>query len=211
MAKLGHLEEIPRLSYPKVRSGTSIADFLTRPKRDPGFFRRMHAIRTAHAKSLRVIGQSLERAGVAAFEIENDGESYVLRSESLTQTEAWILRNSLGDSPLARRSSQQQPAGFPVRFYPSDISWLDAQAEKKRGESAPQARGAVKLSQLLRTLGDHLDRIEVAAFHVAWLPDSVSVDYRAGPGQRESRIFTAEKLSQLGSHLRFRRANPRSW
>ena len=171
----------------------------------------MNATRTAHAKSLRVIGQSLELAGIAAFDIENDGESYVLRSESLTQTEAWILRNSLGDSSLPRRSSQQQPGKFPLRFYPSDISRLDAQAQKKRGESGPLAHGALKLSQLLRTLGDHLDRTEVNAFHIAWLPDSVSVDYQAGRGQKDSRTFTAEKLRQLGSHLRFRRANPRSW
>jgi hypothetical protein len=168
-------------------------------------------MRTAHARSLRVIGQSLELAGVAAFDIENDGESYVVRSDRLTQTEAWILRNWLGESSLPRRSPQQLSGRLTLRFHPSDISRLDAQGQKRRGDSAPPARGLFRLSQLLRTLGDHLDRTEVSEFHIAWLPDSVSVDYRERRGQTDSRTFTPEKLHQLGSHLRFRRASPRSW
>jgi hypothetical protein len=39
----------------------------------------------AHAKSLRVIGQSLEAARVDAFELKNNEQSYVVESDSLSQ------------------------------------------------------------------------------------------------------------------------------
>lgn len=211
VAELGHLQKISLDYHPRTIVLVHVLLDYFRFDAKRWFFLKVNTMRTAHAKSLRVIGQSLELAGITAFDIENDGESYVLRSEPLTQTEAWILRNSLGDSPILRRSGQQQPVRFPLRFSPADISRLDAQAQKKRGESGPLAHGSVKLSQLLRTLGDHLDRTEVNAFHISWLPDSISVDYQVGRTQKDSRTFTAEKLHQLGSHLRFRRANPRSW
>jgi hypothetical protein len=59
-----------------------------------------------YAKSLRVIGQSLEVARVTTFELEKDSQDYLVRSDSLTQTGDWILRNAIGESNFtAERSS----------------------------------------------------------------------------------------------------------
>src|SRR6266545_2976853 len=77
--------------------------------------------------------------------------------------------------------------------------------------SSSQTQGSSKLSQLVRSLGDHLDRTEVSSFHILWTPDSVSVDYQESDGQSDSRTFTAEKLQQLGLHIRFRRSNRSAW
>jgi hypothetical protein len=60
-----------------------------------------------YAKSLRVIGQSLEVARVTTFELEKDGQDYLIRSDSLTQTSDWILRNAIGQSDFTEQSSRR--------------------------------------------------------------------------------------------------------
>ena len=95
-----------------------------------------------------------------------------------------------------------------VRFTPADISRLDNQAEKQRKiNPSPHTHAYRRLSQLLRALGDHLDRTQVNTFHILWASSSVAVDFQLPDGRSDSRIFTAEKLEQLGSHSRFRRAS----
>jgi len=136
----------------------------------------------AHAKSLRVIGQALEVAKVATFELENDGQSSDVRSDSLTQTGEWILRNALTEKVLSLRSDRHSNINRSLRFSPTDISRLDTEAQRRRQpHSLSHMQGASKLSQLLRTLGDHLDRTEVSAFRISWTPLSVFVGYQ-GPG-----------------------------
>ena len=159
-----------------------------------------------HPKPLRVIGQSLEVAKVPAFELETDGPNYVVKSDSLTKTGEWILRHALSPNDFSEQTARQSTVSRSVRFSPADISRLDDQAQKQRrnNSSPPEAYG--RLSQLLRALGDHLDRTNVSAFQISWTSDSVSVDFQLLDGQSNSRRFTAETLQQLGSSSRFRRS-----
>ena len=162
----------------------------------------------AHAKSLRVIGQSLEVAKLPAFELNTDGPNYVVMSDSLTKTGEWILRHALSPNDTYDQSAGQSAVNRPACFSPADISRLDDQAQKqRRNDSSPDRKAYSRLSQLLRALGDHLDRTEVSAFHISWTYDSVSVDFQSLNGQSDSRTFTAEKLEQLGLHSRFRRSS----
>lgn len=163
-----------------------------------------------HAKSLRVIGQSLEVVRLAAFELETDGPNYVVKSDSLTQTGEWILRHALSPNDSSAQGSRQSTVSRSLRFTPADILRLDDQAQKQRGfKSSGDTPVSRKLSQLLRALGDHLDRTEAGAFHMSWTSGSVSVDFQSLDGQSDSRTFTVEKLEQLGSHSRFRRLSGR--
>ena len=165
-----------------------------------------------YAKSLRVIGQSLEVARVTTFELEKDGQDYLIRSDSLTQTSDWILRNAIGESDFTEQSGRRSTVNRPLRFTPLDISRLDSHRQKqRRTRSSSQTQGSSKLSQLLRSLGDHLDRTEVSAFHISWTSDSISVDYQELDGQTNSRTFTPEKLQQLGLHISFRRSSRSAW
>ena len=162
----------------------------------------------AHAKSLRVIGQSLEVAKLPAFELEMDGPNYVVTSDSLTKTGEWILRHALSANDISEQSTRQSTVSRWVRFSLADIARLDDQAQKqRRTNSSPHTQAYSRLSQLLRALGDHLDRTQVSAFHISWTSDSVSVDFQSLDGQSDSRTFTTEKLQQLGSHSRFRRSS----
>jgi hypothetical protein len=133
-----------------------------------------------YGKSLRAIGQSLEIARVAYFQIENNRDTYLVLSNSLTHR----LR----------------------RFGPADISRLDALGQKqRRTHSSSQTQTSNSLSQLLRSLGDHLDRAGADTFQVSWSRDCISLDYNQADGQSESRSFTIAKLREVGLHNRARR------
>jgi hypothetical protein len=163
-----------------------------------------------HAKSLRAIGQSLEMLRVQAFSLEKEGDSYIVRSESLTPTRQWILRNSLAennlDSPGPHQQGMQLTWGDGWLCYGAlEVARLDAQGLKKRQDHGLELRGADKLDQLLRALGEHLDRKEATVFQISWTPDSISVDYQMPDGVSERKDFTVEKLHKLALHSRFRR------
>jgi hypothetical protein len=133
----------------------------------------------SYAKSLRVIGQTLEAARVATFEVEKSGPCYFV---------------TIGDRLFC--------------FSPADISRLNAQAQKRRqNQSSSIARLSKRLSHQLRTLGDHLDRIKVSAFHIVWTAGSVILDYQPLDGQRNCRTFTADELRQLCLHRRLPRSS----
>jgi hypothetical protein len=167
-----------------------------------------------YSKNLRAIGQSLETLRVEEFDLEKDGDAYVVRSRSLTPTSQWILRNTLiegvWDSAAEEKSTRSTGGNGWLRYDPLDISRLDVQGRKRRKSQAfAEMRGANKLSQLLRTLGEHLDRTEATVFNISWGSDAVSVDYATSDGNRERRSFSIEKLQQLSLHSRFGRLSRR--
>jgi hypothetical protein len=124
-------------------------------------------------RALRVIGQTLEGAGIATFELEKQTHFYRL----------WIGSKHL------------------FCFGPADISRLDAQGQKKRrGHPATARPPLASLSQQLRALGGALDRIEASAFRIMWTSDSAVLRYERSNGERNSRVFTAKELRQLGLH-----------
>lgn len=159
-----------------------------------------------HAKPLRVIGQSLEVSRVETFELEKDAQDYIVRSDSLSKTGEWILRHALNENDFSPPSGRQRTAN--LRFTPADISRLDAQGQRHRqNQASSNTQGSNRPSQLLRALGDHLDRIEANDFRISWTLGFVSVDYRGPDGESDSRAFTAEQLQRLGTNSRFRRSS----
>ena len=161
-----------------------------------------------NAQSLRVIGQSLQAARVTTFELEKKGSEYLVRTNFLSPSAEWILRQAISESDFTKQSGQQPMGNRPLRFTPPALSRLDSLGQQERRKSSSsQTPESNKLSQLLRSLGDHLDRTEVSVFHILWDSDSVSVDFRLSDGHNDSRTFTTEKLQQLGSHSRFLRSN----
>jgi hypothetical protein len=155
----------------------------------------------SHAKSLRVIGQSLEAARIATFELEKHDEHYLVWIVSLAKADELILRDPLSRKDVVPQSNRKTTANPLFCFSRAEISRLDAQAQKRRrNQSSSATRLSKMLSHQLRTLGDHLDRIEVSAFQIVWTPGSVLLDYQPIDGRRNCRIFTAEELRQLCLH-----------
>lgn len=162
-----------------------------------------------HAKSLRVIGQTLESAGVAVFEVEKHGRYYVAWSDSLNNADEWIFRNGLTREVLAA-GARGAKAHCSLCFGPLDISRLDAQSRKnRRHRFSSSMQASSNLSQRLRTLGDQIDRIEASAFHIFCAPHSVTVAILpVGELTIEKKTISADELQQLCLQRRFRRTGP---
>jgi hypothetical protein len=160
----------------------------------------------SHAKSLRVIGQLLEAANVATFEVEKHGQRYLVSSPSLTKDGELILRNALQDNDLVSQNNRQAIPKL-LCFNPADIARLDARAQRRRRNQALATRQSTMLSHQLRSLGDHLDRLELRAFHIMWSADSVILGYQPVDGVWNYRRFTAEELRQRDLHRKLLRSS----
>jgi hypothetical protein len=168
-----------------------------------------------HAKSLRAIGQSLESLGVVVFVMERNGRNYIVRSDSLPDIAELNTKKNLTekvwDPPgQARRRARLLGEDGALHYEQPYISWLDAQGRKKRRRRlSAQATGTMKVSQLLRTVGKHLDRVEPHTFTISWTKDAIFVDYELSDGQRIREILSANKLRELTVRSRVRRARRR--
>jgi hypothetical protein len=168
-----------------------------------------------HAKSLRAIGQSLESIGIVAFIMEKNGRNYVVRSDALPDISELSHKQSLSEkvwdsSVSARKGAHLIRDDGTIQYDPAYVSWLDAQGRKKRGKRfSAQATGTMKFSQLLRTVGRHIDRLEPHAFTVSWSRDSVSINYDLGDGQKHTEIIPIDKLRELTVRMRVRRVRRR--
>src|SRR5207249_852706 len=120
---------------------------------------------------------SLEMLRVQVFRLEKEGDSYLVRSQSLTPTGQWIFKNNLAenvsDSGTDQENIQLTGSNGWVCYGPPDIARLDAQGQSKRQNRDFAQMRKDKLSQLLRTLSEHLDKKETTAFHISWAADSV--------------------------------------
>lgn len=168
-----------------------------------------------HAKSLRAIGQSLETLGVVAFVMEKNGRNYLIRSDALPNIAALTDKRDLTEkvwerASASRRTSELLAEDGSLRYGSTYVSWLDAQGRKKRRKRlSAQATGTMKLSQLLRAVGRHLDRLEPHAFTVSWSQDGVVVDYELPDGRRISETLSKEKLRELTIRMRLQRSRRR--
>ena len=183
-------------------------------RRDDPHSRIIEEVRSMlHAKSLRVIGQSLEMLRLREFGLEKRGDFFIVRSDSLTATHQWILRDDLAkqflDSPVPDQKITLPTVGDGwVCYGPLDIARLNARAQKKRDpHGVEQKLEADRLAELLRTLGEHLDSKGATAFKILWAHNSVSVDYQTPNEVHERKDFTVEKLQQLALYSRFRRSS----
>jgi hypothetical protein len=94
-----------------------------------------------HAKSLRVIGQSLEAAGIAAFELEKNDQSYVVESAYVTREGESILRNALGGNDLSSQGAQQSRANRLFCFRAPIFHALTPRLERNEKVNLVQLRG----------------------------------------------------------------------
>ena len=160
-----------------------------------------------YAQSLRVIGQALELAKVSAFTLESDGQNYRLQSDSMSRTAEWMLRYVTGESDLPtsghRRAPENQVKSLdpkPVPFSQTVIARLDQrEANRRRSLTQSPQQMSGKLSHLLRTLGDHLDRNSARRFQIFWMADAIVLDYQRADGFTDRQRFTPEKLIQVGN------------
>jgi hypothetical protein len=164
----------------------------------------------SYAQSLRVIGESLEAQGISKFDLEKHGENYMLRVVTNQPATEGSFLKKIAQRLLRVDISAKEPADPAAvaqsRCYtPSDISRLATQQQSRHGglNAMPDA---YKLAQVLRVVGDHLDRKEACAFTVSVSGHSLSVAYETGSGHQIHENFTIENLYDRAVRMYLRRS-----
>src|SRR5215510_7461240 len=150
----------------------------------------------SYAQSLRVIGESLETQGISKFDLEKHGENYSL--------EVIASQTAKGGSFLTKIVQLLGRADNSAR-EPSDILRLATQQQSRHGglNAMPDA---YKLAQVLRVVGDHLDRKEACAFTVSVSGHLLAVAYETGSGHQIHENFTIENLYDRAVQMYLRRS-----
>jgi len=157
----------------------------------------------SNAQSLRVIGQQLPGLGFNSFEVEKNGDEYVVqmhRGESTGNSRDNSLLDSVfQDNRQPPESKTLSPSS--IRLRPAQI--LAADNENRLWRHQPTAMpDPYKLSTLLRVLGDYLDRKGADKFVITY--DSTSLMVKYGQNSDSLRLDT---LYDLGVHMYLRRSN----
>ena len=129
------------------------------------------------AIALRCIGQDLERRGIRCFDIRFEANEYI-----------------------ALCGYQEPPAATPVtiQYRPLDLADIDDAGAEKQGKSAP-AKEFLNLVQILRTIGDYLDKnearlIRITNNHSSAKEPSVKIEYISREG---NRVFADRAGSEI--------------
>jgi hypothetical protein len=169
----------------------------------------MNPERLSYAQSLRAIGESLEAEGISTFELEKQGENYMLRVVARPPARERNFLKKIAQLLWRADNSDREPSdpAVPAQtlcYTPPDISRLVTEQQSRHGGSnaMPDAR---KLAQVLRVIGDHLDRKEACAFTVSVSGHSLSLAYETGSGHQIQESFTVENLYDLAVHMYLRR------
>ncbi len=165
----------------------------------------MMALQKPHySQSLRVIGQSLDVLHPGGFQLTNEGDSFVVRTNPNGSTREGSLTKSI----IKRlwRSSHSDERDSSLQYDLEAISRLETQQRAKRGESASMP-DTQTISQVLRVVGDYLDHKQPRAFTVDWTPSSVSVSYEATNGSSDRETFSVADLYDLAVYMYVHRAS----
>jgi hypothetical protein len=164
----------------------------------------------SYAQSLRTIGESLGALGISTFDLENHGEDYLLRVIASEPAREGGFLKRIAQMLWRSHNSDREPSDPAVRaqtlcYTASDISRLmtEQQLQHGRANVLPDAH---KVSQVLRVLGDHLDRKEARTFTVSLSGHSLSVAYETGSGHQIKESFTFENLYDRAVHMYLRRS-----
>jgi len=147
--------------------------------------------------------------------MEKEGRSYIVRSDSLPELSALTEKKNLSEKvwdrvSLSKKTSELLKDDGSLLYAPTYVSWLDAQGRKKRRKRlSAQASGTMKVSQLLRTLGRHLDRLEPHAFTISWSRDGVTIHYELPDSRQIIEKLSVEKIRELTLRMRFQRSRRR--
>jgi hypothetical protein len=155
--------------------------------------------------------------GVSSFDLAKDGDDYIVRAMGTKPARGIQFENSFlkriaeivwGSADADASSLDRGVVSEPIRYTPADISWLDIQGASRRGK-ANAMPDAQKLSQVLRVVGDHLQRKKAREFTVSMSGQSVSTFYQTSGSPEQRENFTVDNLYDLGVHMYQRRSNRR--
>jgi hypothetical protein len=174
------------------------------------------------ARDLRVIGQDLEGLHLETFNLECNGDSYLVWSRSgstgleghpLSGVRKHRLQKLWMNKSRTRSHGQEElvtlPSSVQAKRYRYSLSDIDRMehAGRSRRYHKPSVTDGHSLSQLLRTVGAIVGQRHQRLLGISWQDFSVSVVVETTQGQREIDVFRPDNLYDLWVRMYLRRDN----
>ena len=143
-----------------------------------------------YAEQLRVLGQVIEAYAANDFDVEVDGEEYVVRSPGSPPKPTGSLLDRLFSRLQDRDSAAGSASGEMLqvaRLSQDNIArWETAGQAARRDQSAvPDAYG---LSQKLRAVGEYLESMDAEPRRISKTGTNVVVEYATAGGQAVTEL-----------------------
>jgi hypothetical protein len=174
--------------------------------------------------ALRAVGQVLDLLHVHSFEIEVNGNDFVVHGVS-EKSESQATFKALGFRKLVKifrpnratgrerqtRIKKPQPFAFSgMRFSEADLHRLELRGQASRSKCG-DIPAFNNLSQALRALGAHIDYKRASLIRVSGYDDQITIAYKLSFGGEKIETFTRINLYDLWVHMyKRRRQNGRS-
>ncbi len=150
---------------------------------------------TKYAKPLRAIGLDLEKLHVQKFEMESDGNDYIVR----TMVEADQVNH---DAATPSYKTLEH------RYTPEDLNQMEREGQAKRHDlnQMPNARS---ISQVLRTTGAYVNDTSSRLLRVIWQNQSVRIMYETALGDQTVDEIEISSLYDFCMHMYLHRDKSR--
>ncbi len=183
-------------------------------------FRKVQESTATYALPLRAIGQDLELMHIEAFELEKEGDDYVVRGRTKVLPWKRLLPQYLSHNivHLARGNVPSQPSeekesstvrlssvALELRYTPEEIDRLDREGQASRRDSIKIPNG-YSMSELLRTAGDYVDQRGARLLGISWRYQSISIVYETAEGRRELDMLSISSMHDLWLLMTIRKA-----
>ena len=173
-----------------------------------------------YSQPLRAVGQALELLNIESFEIEPDGEDFLVRGKAkvdagieqpIEQSKVrhiWGFLPGEEDSQLGT-SLPPRPATvtrIELRYTPRDIERLEAEGQARRIDSQRTA-DAASLSQFLRTIGAYVYQKYARLLKIARNGDTAIVKYELSSGREGEEVLSVSDLYDFWVRMYMKRAD----
>lgn len=174
---------------------------------------------SSYAIPLRAIGQALEALQVEAFNLEREGDDYLVRSwpkailweglpsQAGPNDDVPAVGGSLSNSLPPREEFsgvRTSSAEMNLRYTPKDIEQLEREGQEKRSNPNKLPDGH-SMSELLRAAGDYVEQREACLLGISWRGQSISIVYETAEGRRELDVFSLSSMYDYWQLLCLRR------
>lgn len=161
-----------------------------------------------YAIPLRAIGQGLEALQVGAFNLEIEGDDYLVRgwpkalmwdglpSQAGANSDVPAAVEDLSD-PLPPREEfsgvQRSSAEMELRYTPEDVEQLEREGQERRNNPHEMPDGH-SMAELLRATGDYVEQRDARLLGISWRGQSISIVYETAEGRRELDVFSLSSM-----------------
>jgi hypothetical protein len=166
-----------------------------------------------YTQPLRAIGQALELLKVDSFDMQPEGEDFLVRGKTSIPEQPSVedkLRLIWGALPKERAlESGMKPATvtrLDLRYTPKDVERLEQEGQAKR-MNARAIADANSLSQLLRTIGAYIGLKRARLLKMSWNGITITLIYETSSGRLTDEELTVSDLYDVWVRMYMKRAD----